>query len=101
MVSQSLCATCPEYTLSIVPSVADTCFWLVVALKFINRWPSKANFLPISLFFVIPFSHPKQLDNAPPCDPSWLCLLSIFPSTVAADSQLIVTVKLLTLFKKG
>ena len=39
------------HLLSILPSIPDTYFWLVVVWKIINRQPPKAKALPISLYF--------------------------------------------------
>ena len=57
---------CLSHLPSILPSILDIYFWLVVVWKIIDRQPPKAKALPISLFFVIPFSHPKWWDNVPP-----------------------------------
>jgi hypothetical protein len=59
----------------ILPSILDAYFWLVVVWKIINRQSPKAKALPIFLFFVVPFSHPKLWDDAPTHDPTRLRLL--------------------------
>ena len=76
---------------SILPSIPDTYFWLVVVWKIINWQLPKAKAPHISLFFfVVPFSHPKGWDDAPPHDPTRSRLLSNIPSIAAANSQEIV-----------
>ena len=51
----------------IVPSVAATCFRLVVVCKIFNRRPSTPRAQPISLFFssLASIRRPKQWDNVP------------------------------------
>ena len=47
----------------ILPSVAATCFWLVVVFKLINRQPSIAKAPPISLFFSPLHLTPQTMGN--------------------------------------
>jgi hypothetical protein len=73
------CASCSSHLPSILSSIPDAYFWLVVVWKIIDQQPPKAKALPISLFFVVPFIRPKRWDNAPPRDPTRLRLLSNTP----------------------
>ena len=67
MASCSPCAYRSSRLPLIVPSVAATCFWLVIVCKMFNRRPSMAKAQPISLFFSLLASirRPKQWDNDP------------------------------------
>ena len=87
MVSRSPRASCPAHTLSIVPSVVDVCFWLVVALKIINPWPCKAR---VDCFHFFVFNTPNRCNNVSPHDLPWLRLLSNIIVATSPDCQLIV-----------
>jgi hypothetical protein len=67
MVSCFPCASRSSRLPFIVPSVAATCFWLVVVCKVFNQRLSMAKAQPISLFFseLASIQLPKHWDNTP------------------------------------
>ena len=83
-------ASCLSHLPSILLSIQETNFWLVVVWKIIDWQQPKAKALPISRFFVVPFCCPKQQDDAPPHDLTQSPLLSSVLSIAAVNSQLIV-----------
>ena len=63
-----------------LPSIPDAYFWLVVVWKIVNRQPPKAKAPSKSLIlFVVPFSPPKQWDDAPHRDPTCHAFSSTSP----------------------
>ena len=79
--------TLPSYS---PPSRTPIFGWLLRAKSSIGSCLRPRPHQSIFMFFVIPFSCPKQWYVAPPHDPTWSCLLFNVPSIAAADSHLIV-----------
>ena len=79
--------TLPSYS---PPSRTPIFGWLLRAKSSIGSCLRPRPHQSIFMFFVIPFSRPKQWYVAPPHDPTWSCLLFNVPSIAAADSHLIV-----------
>jgi hypothetical protein len=73
-----------------LPFIPDAYFLLVVVWKIIEGSRPRPRPAHLSIFFVVPFSHPKRWDGTPPHNPARLRLLFNVPSVGAADSQLIV-----------
>jgi hypothetical protein len=73
---------------SMLPSVADACFWLVVGFKVVDRWSSKAVVYFILfyfiLFFVTQFDTPNNGMVSPHALPP-TCLCSNTPPTTSAN----------------
>ncbi len=51
---------------SILPSIVDACFWLVVVCIFIGRRPSKAMVYFMFIYFLLPNSLPETMGRRPP-----------------------------------
>ncbi len=78
------------HILSILSSMADACFWLVVVWAVVDRRPSKGNGVFYIFFFIVWIRHLKWLDAATPHAPTPMRLLSNIYPTAAADNYLIV-----------
>jgi hypothetical protein len=81
------CASRSSNLPSILPSVAATTFWLVVAFKIIDRRPLKAAVYFILNIFRRSIHRPKRWDGVPPRAPHPARLCSNTPPTGSADYQ--------------
>jgi hypothetical protein len=79
------CASRSSNLPSILPSVAATSFWLVVALKIIDRRPFKAVVYLILISFSLLNLTPQRWDGVPPGAPCPARLCSNTPPTASAD----------------
>ncbi len=95
MIEQHLtCTSLRMHLLSILFSIAFTCYLLVVVWFVFHWWPSKANVFHF-IFFGAQLEIPKQLGGIPPHSPSPVCLLSNVPFAAAINCLLIVVCCLL------
>ena len=79
------CASRSSQLPSILPFVAVASFWLVVALKIIDRRPFKAAVYFILYIFCRSIRRPKRWDGVPPRAPRPARLRSNTPPTASAD----------------